>query len=67
MEDGFLWFHWPSVPHVRVSAPSSQYPSLQVYLTVDLQVNGPISSIRLFSIDPGSLQGSTEKICDLAM
>ena len=62
MQTGFGLSHRASVLHLRISAPSSQYPSLHVYFTVETQVNGGLPSISPFSIDPGSVQGTTEVI-----
>ena len=56
MQTGFPWSHCPSIPHLSVSAPSSQYPVLQMYFRVDMQVKGPLPSICPFSNGPGSLQ-----------
>ena len=62
MQTGFGLSHRASVLHLSISAPSSQYPSLHVYFTVETQVNGGLPSISPFSIDPGSVQGATEVI-----
>ena len=56
MQTGFSWFHCPPILHLRVSGPSSQNPSLQIYFTVEIQVNGPCPSIWPLSIDPGLSQ-----------
>ena len=60
IQTGFAWSHFPPIPHLSIPVPSSQYPSLHVYFTVETQVNGGLPSIPLFSIDPGSLQWGTE-------
>ena len=62
MQTGFGLSHRASVLHRRISAPSSQYPSLHMYVTVETQVNGGLPSISPFSIDTGSVQGATEVI-----